>query len=182
MLETKQIRLRSRPTYRIAAFSVAGASNKPMVGLFNAGISTKIVSIWGIWIRNVQTAGISGIWVNFETKRITGVSGHTVLTPESMDTTDTLSNITGFTAGTVSGEAAGVISRRTFTSEEAMASGNPTISSSFNVNQAHFQAFTFGDGAYAKPLVVRPNQGFMVALRAASGWGTWDLEVEFTTE
>lgn len=177
MLSLKQIKIPEDPTFRVVTYSVAGANNKAMVGVVNTG--SAVIGVWRIWLVNVQVAAITGILGSFELKRITGVSGHTVLTPDTLDTADTVpAGVLCFTAGTPTGEATRALAKRRFSTDEWVAG---TVDQ--ETNTLDFQnlipAFDFG-GSGLKPLVLRTGQGFALYERAATAQGTWDLEVEFT--
>ena len=76
------------PTYWVLADAVAFATNKHHLSILNAAGSGKVVALKKLFQINLQLAGITGVALRFDFKRITAHATGTLLTPESCDSTD----------------------------------------------------------------------------------------------
>lgn len=169
-----------------ATFTTAGAgisvgNNKSMISIFNAD-PVLLTKIHEIYVINVQTSAVTGVTGVFELRRITSHSGGTLLTPVSMDTTDTLdTDITVRTGATVGGESATLMWRSLFSTDE-WGPGTQDVESNDHIFQTMHPVFSRKTDSGTKPLVLRQNEGLTVKFATNSSAGTFDLFLVFTQE
>lgn len=168
-------------TFTVAGTAVAPANNKSMISIFNAD-ATLLTKVHEIYVVNVRTTAATGVVGSFELRRITSHSGGTLLTPVSMDTTDTLdSDITVRTGSTVGGEAATMMWRSLFSTDE-WGPGTTDVESNDHIFQTMHPIFARKTDSGTKPLVLRQNEGLTVKFATNSTAGEFDLFLVFTQE
>jgi hypothetical protein len=86
-------------TYTSAAIGVAFASNKSLLGLFNAHAS-RALKLYRVWMLNNQTAAVTGVLSSCAIRRISALSGGTAITPVAHDTSNTGVDLTSVTCNT----------------------------------------------------------------------------------
>lgn len=86
-------------TYTVAAVGVAFASNKSLLGMFNAHAS-RALKLYRVWTLNNQTTAVTGVLSSMSLRRISALSGGTALTPVAHDTANTGVDLTSITTNT----------------------------------------------------------------------------------
>lgn len=166
-------------TFGVRAASIAIGNGKSMLSLVNASGSTVKVKIREIYIKNVQTTGVTGILGNFELNKIVNHSVGTALTPTAHDSTDTLdSSVTARTGGTVTSE--GATYRRWVWSTDEFGAGPADAETAEHTSQNLIPHFL--DTGNWKTITLNANEGIHIKQTINSTVGTFDLEIVFTTE
>lgn len=168
------------PTFIVAALSIAIGNGKSMLSIENLTGSPVVIRVFRIWIVNVQTAVISGINAEFEALKFTTHSVGTLLTPQAMDSADSVNaNVTCRTGATLVGTATTAFKRWLWRSDE-WGVGGADVESSDHSQQTLTPAFE--SMKPGKPITIRPNEGFTINQITNSTAGTFDLFMEFTQE
>lgn len=168
-------------TFTTAGTGIAVGNNKSMISIFNAD-ATLLAKVHEIYVVNVQTSAVTGVTGVFELRRITGHSGGTLLTPVSMDTTDTLdTDITVRTGSTVSGESANLMWRSLFSTDD-WGPGTLDTESNDHIFQTMHPIFARKTDSGSKSLVLRQNEGLTIKFATNSTAGTFDIFLVFTQE
>lgn len=172
---------RELATFVSTGTSIASAQNKSMISILNAD-ATLVTKIHEIYVVNVQTSSVTGVTGTFELRRITGHSAGTLLTPVSMDTSDTLdSDITVRTGSTVAGESSNLMWRALFSTDE-WGPGSSDVESNDHIFQTMFPIFSRKTDSGTKPLVLRANEGLTVKFATNSTTGSFDIMVVFSQQ
>lgn len=109
------------PEWTIFTPAAAFAANKHFLTMFNAAASAQVIKLRKLFLVNMQTVAITGVAVQFDTKRITAVTGGTAVTPVIHDSTDpVLTNFTCVAAPTSVTEGALFFSTPTNNDEELL--------------------------------------------------------------
>lgn len=168
-------------TFTTAGTAIGVGNNKSMISIFNADAAL-LTKVHEIYVVNVQTSAVTGVTGVFELRRITSHSGGTLLTPVSMDTTDTLdADITVRTGSTVGGEDANLMWRSLFSTDD-WGPGTVDTESNDHVFQTMHPIFSRKTDSGTKPLVLRQNEGLTVKFATNSSAGTFDIFLVFTQE
>jgi len=174
-----RLQLADYPTFIAAATNVTLGNNKSMLSLLNVD-ATLLVKVREVWIVNSRTANVTGVVAAFEARRITGHSAGTVIAPQSHDTADALdADITARTGATVAGEAATLLWRRLWSSDEWGPGTHDTEAAQVGHQQVHpnWQSLIS-----QRPIVLRQNQGLTIKCATNTVAGTFDLYFVFTVE
>lgn len=175
----KVIQVPTLKTFVACAHGITIGNNKSMISIVNASGSAVKVKIRELWIKNVQTAGVTGIVAQFQMNSIVDHSAGTAITPKPYDSTDTLdSSVTSRTGGTVTSE--GTSWRRWYWSSDEWGPGpadTETTEHAFQNLNPHYQDL----GGY-KTITLNANEGLHVKQVTNSAVGTFDLELVFTVE
>jgi hypothetical protein len=170
--------LSSKP-FVVLANSIQIGNGKSMISLVNASGSTVKVKIRQLWIKNVQTSGVTGIVAEFQMKSIVGHSAGTALTPKAYDSTDTLNgSVTARSGATVTSE--GTSWKRWLWSTDEWGPGPADVESADHVMQSlrpHYD-----DNGQWKTITLNANEGIHIKQVTNSTVGTFDLELVFTVE
>lgn len=89
-------------TYTAYATGIAFASNKSLLGIFNAH-ATRKVKLYRAWVLNNQTSAVTGVLTSMLLRKISALSAGTAVTPVAHDTGNTgvdLTSVTCVTGGT----------------------------------------------------------------------------------
>jgi len=167
-------------TYTAAALGVAFASNKSLLGLFNAH-ATRKVKIYRVWQLNNQTSAITGVLTSCALRKVSSLSGGTVVTPVAHDTGNTsadLTSITCVTGGTFANTADNQLRVWMWSGDE------PAVSSA---TSDEFQCIvplmcvwdSTGD-SNIEPITLNTNEGVHVVQPGSNAVGVSDIFIEFT--
>jgi hypothetical protein len=166
-------------SFTVTSIQTALGNNKSMVAIFN-GNASNVIKIQGVKLVNNRTTAVTGVVADFRYRRITGLTGGTALTPQSMDTADTLaSSITAATGGTVSGESTSDLYRSTWSSDD-WGPGTSDVESGDHAQQQLQWDYIRLPGI--KPLTLRQNQGLTIKCVTNTTAGEFDIVVLFTQE
>jgi hypothetical protein len=169
-------------TYTAAALGVAFASNKSLLGIFNAHASRK-VKIWRVWMLNNQTTGVTGVLTSCNLRKISALSGGTAITPVAHDTSNVavdLTSVSTITGGTFTNT--GDTQMRVW-----MWSGDePAVSSATSDElQCIVPLMCIWDStgdSNIEPITLNQNQGIHVLQPGSNAIGVSDIFIEFTVE
>lgn len=169
-------------TYTVSAIGIAFASNKSLLGLYNAHAS-RILKVWRVWQLNNQTTAITGVLSSCTLRRISALSGGTALTPVQHDSGNVsvdLTSITTNTNGTFTNTADAQLRVWMWSTDE------PSVSSATSDEMQCIVPLnciwdSTGD-ANIEPITCRQNQGVHVLQPGANTVGISDLFAEFTIE
>jgi len=156
-------------------------SNKSMLSITNAIGSSVIAKIYKIYIINSQTTAVTGVVGNFEIRRCTSHTAGTLITPEQLDTNDTIdSNITIRTGATITGESTNRIWSAKYSTDE-FGVGALDSEALDHVYQQLIPLWN-ADNQVVKPIVLRANQGMTIKFATNSTAGSFDILIIFTQE
>lgn len=167
-------------TFTAAAIGVAFASNKSLLGLFNAH-ATRKVKLYRAWQLNNQTTGVTGVLSSCALRRISALSAGTAVTPvqhDSSNVTVDLTSVTCVTGGTFTNTAD--IQMRVW----MWSTDEPAVSSA---TSDEFQCIvplmciwdSTGD-ANIEPIVLNTSQGIHILQPGTNAVGISDVFFEFT--
>lgn len=169
-------------TFVVRQSAVAIAKNKSMISLVNASGSAVKLRIQEIWIKNVQTSGVTGIISDFNLNKLTGATAHsagTALTPIAFDSVDTLNgSITARTGATIAGTETTMF--RWLWSTDEWGTGPQDVESMDHTMQnlnPHYR-----NRGQFKPITLNANEGLSLKQIFNSTVGTFDIEIVFTEE
>jgi hypothetical protein len=168
-------------SFTAVSLSTVLANNKSMISIVNANGSNVIAKIYKIYIINSQTSAVTGIVGSFQIKRCTNHSAGTLITPETLDTSDTISsNITIRTGSTISGESALNLWFAKYSTDE-WGAGGLDVEASDHINQQLTPLWN-SDNQSIKPITLRANEGLTVKFATNSTAGSFDILIVFTQE
>jgi hypothetical protein len=167
-------------TYTAAAIGVAFASNKSLLGLYNAHASRK-VRVYRVWTLNNQTGAVTGVLTTMALRKLSSLSGGTTVTPvqhDSANATVDLTSITCNTNGSFGNTADAQLRIWMWSSDE------PAVSSA---TSDEFQCIvplmciwdSTGD-SNIEPITLNTNEGVHVLQPGANTVGILDVFAEFT--
>lgn len=166
-------------TWSALAPAVQIGNNKSMISILNATGTVVVIRLREIWVENVQTTPVTGVTGFFEVHRNTGHSAGTLLTSLPYDTTDTLdANVTVRTGATIAGEAAGVLVRHVWSTDDW--SGGTLDGEQYEHGIQASTPFWSRKDISEKPITLRSGQGLTVKFTTNSTNGTFDLTLVFT--
>lgn len=172
------VNVSSKPFVAVAK-GVSIGSGKSMISLVNASGSLVKIKIRQLWIKNVQTAGVTGIVAEFQMNSIVNHSAGTSLTPKAYDSSDTLNgSVTARTGATITSE--GTTWRRWLWSSDEWGPGPQDNET--NEHTAHNTIPHYEDKGQWKPITLNANEGIHIKQVTNSTAGTFDLELVFTVE
>ncbi len=167
-------------TYTAAAIGIAFASNKSLLGLFNAH-ATRKVKLYRAWQLNNQTSGVTGVLTSCSLRKISALSAGVAVTPVAHDTGNASVDLTSITCN-----AGGSF---TNTGDNAMrvwmwSSDEPTVSSG---TSDEFQCIvplmciwdSTGD-SNIEPITLNTNEGIHLLQPGSNAVGVSDIFFEFT--
>jgi len=168
-------------SFVVLANAVAIGNNKSMLSLLNATGSGVVVKIRSLKIINSQTSNVSGTISDFQFIRFTEHTGGTSLTPQSLDTEDSLNvNVTARTNATISG--AGATLYRWLWSSDEWSSGYSKGEGFDHFSQNTIPLIKNDLQSSLKPVTIRPGEGVHILHAINSTNGTFDFIMEFTEE
>lgn len=168
------------PTFVVTSNAVTTGNNKSMISIVNenTGSPPDAIKILCVSLVNVQTGVVTGVFADFEFRRISGATGGTVITSETYDTANTLpSNVVARTGGTVSGEG-GILTAVRWSTDEVVA-GTADMESADSVGQYGIPVFERNDRAQ-KALILRPGQGAHIKCATNTTTGSFRASITFS--
>lgn len=166
-------------TYTAAAIGVAFASNKSMLGVFNAHVSRK-VKLYRVWQLNNQTSAVTGVIAAMVLRKISSFSGGTGVTPVGHDSANTaldLTNITTLTNGTFGNTADAILRQWIWSNDEPAVSG--ATSDEFECIVPLMCVWDSTGDSNIEPLVANTTEGYHVLQPGANAVGITDVFMEF---
>lgn len=167
-------------TYTASALGIAFASNKSMLGLFNAHATRKI-RLYRAWALNNQTAAVTGVITSMLLRKISALSAGTAVTPGQHNTGDTsvdLTSVTCVTGGTFTNTADNAFRQVMWSGDE------PSVSSATSDElQCIWPLMCFWDStgdANIEPFTLNTNEGIHLVQPGANAVGVVDVFFEFT--
>lgn len=167
-------------TWRATAASVAFASAKSMIDVFNATGTARVIRVYRMFQFNNQTAAIAGVLTLHQVNRLTtSITGGSAVTPVKHDSNSGAldANTTAGTGRTVT--RTDVFRRYLWATEEATTTG--TAQANWELMLPNCEVWNAG---YAdtniEPLVCRAAEGVEIQNAGSGAVGTNDLEIEFT--
>lgn len=166
-------------TYTASAIGIAFASNKSLLGLYNAH-ATRKVKLYRSWTLNNQTVAVTGVLTSMSLRILSALSGGTAVTPVAHDTGNTSFDLTSVTCVTNGTATATGNALRVW-----MWSGDePAVSSA---TSDEFQCLvplnciwdSTGD-SNIEPITLNTNEGVHIVQPGANAIGVVDLFFEFT--
>ena len=167
-------------TYTAAATGIAFASNKSLLGIFNAHASRK-VKIYRVWMLNNQTAAVTGVITTVNLRKISNLTGGSAITPLAHDTSNSsvdLTSVTCVTNGTASNTADNPWRVILWSGDE------PAVSSATSDElQCIVPLMCIWDStgdSNIEPITLNQNEGITLTQPGANAVGILDIFFEFT--
>jgi hypothetical protein len=167
-------------TYTAYATGIAFASNKSLLGLFNAH-ATRKVKLYRAWVLNNQTAAVTGVLTSMLLRKISALSAGTAVTPVAHDTGNTgvdLTSVTCVTGGTFTNTADNAFRQIMWSGDE------PAVSSATSDElQCIVPLMCIWDStgdSNIEPFVCNTNEGIHILQPGANAVGILDVAFEFT--
>lgn len=167
-------------TYTAYATGIAFASNKSLLGLFNAH-ATRKVKIYRVWALNNQTAAVTGVLTSMLLRKISVLSAGTAVTPvahDSANATVDLTSVTCVTGGTATNTADNALRQIMWSGDE------PAVSSATSDElQCIVPLMCIWDSTgdtNIEPFVLNTNEGLHLVQPGANAVGILDIAFEFT--
>ena len=167
-------------TYTAYATGIAFASNKSILGVFNAH-ATRKVKLYRVWALNNQTAAVTGVLTSMLLRKISALSAGTAVTPVAHDTgnvTVDLTSVTSVTGGTFTNTADNPFRQVMWSSDE------PAVSSATSDElQCIVPLMCIWDSTgdtNIEPFVCNTNEGIHLLQPGANAVGILDAAFEFT--
>lgn len=167
-------------TYTASAIGIAFASNKSLLGVFNAHAS-RLLKVYRVWQLNNQTTAVTGVLTSCALRRISALSGGTAITPVQHDTGNTgvdLTSITCNTNGTFTNTSDNQLRIWMWSTDEPAVSAATSDELQCIVPLNCIWDST-GD-TNIEPLTSRQNQGSHVLQPGSNTVGISDIFMEFT--
>lgn len=168
-VEEQFIALAAEPTFMVWTGAQAPAANKFLLSILNtAAGGGQILKVRKLFLVNSYVgAAITGVMLEYQVQRITGITGGTAITANPSDTADTaMSNATiVHTATSVTGGTPVLFSWYTNNDEGGLTGASP---------QATIQALTsiLPEGPEIKELTLNPGEGFTLKQITSSTLGS----------
>ena len=167
-------------TYTAAAIGIAFASNKSLLGLYNAHASRK-VRLYRVWLLNNQTAAVTGVITTMTLRKISALSAGTAVTPVAHNTGDVsvdLTSVTSVTGGTFTNTGDNAFRQIIWSTDE------PAVSSATSDELQCIVPLnciwdSTGD-SNIEPLTLNTNEGWHVLQPGTNAVGILDVYFEFT--
>ena len=167
-------------TFTVVAPAVTPGNGKSMVSILNS--SSYPVRIWKITMVNTQTTAVGGTVIEFQTRRFTGQSGGTSLTPSTNDSADAVDvGITARTGATLAGEASTFGRRVLYSSDEWTINSNNTEGMQ-QISQSLIPWLNYGDTPFIKAPTLRPGEGYSIRCNTNTAVGSWDIHFILTQD
>jgi hypothetical protein len=167
-------------TYTASALGVAFASNKSLLGIFNAH-ATRKVKIYRVWVLNNQTTAVTGVVTTMLLRKISALSAGTAVTPlahDSGNVTVDLTSVTCVTGGTFTNTADNAVRQILWSGDE------PAVSSATSDElQCIVPLMCIWDSTgdtNIEPFVLNTNEGMHILQPGANAVGVLDVLIEFT--
>lgn len=167
-------------TYTAYATGIAFASNKSLLGLFNAH-ATRKVKLYRAWVLNNQTSAVTGVLTSMLLRKISALSAGTAVTPVAHDTgnaTVDLTSVTCVTGGTFTNTGDNAFRQIMWSGDE------PAVSSATSDElQCIVPLMCIWDStgdSNIEPFVCNTNEGIHILQPGANAVGILDVAFEFT--
>ena len=167
-------------TYTASALGVAFASNKSLLGIFNAH-ATRKVKLYRVWALNNQTGAVTGVLTSMLLRKISALSAGTAVTPVAHDTGNTsfdLTSVTCVTGGTFTNTGDTAFRQVMWSGDE------PAVSSATSDElQCIWPLMCFWDStgdSNIEPFVCNTSEGIHLLQPGANAVGVLDAVFEFT--
>lgn len=167
-------------TYTAAAIGVAFASNKSLLGLFNAH-ATRKVKLYRAWQLNNQTTAVTGVLSSCALRMISALSAGTAVTPVAHDTANVtvdLTSVTCVTGGTFT-NTAGIQLRVWMWSTDEPAVSSAT-SDEFQCIVPLMCIWDSTGDSNIEPITLNTNEGVHMLQPGTNAVGISDVFFEFT--
>lgn len=167
-------------TYTASAIGVAFASNKSLLGLFNAHAS-RALKLYRAWQLNNQTTGVTGVLSSCSLRRISALSGGTAITPVQHDTSNTgvdLTSVTCNTNGTFTNTADTAMRVWMWSTDEPAVSA--ATSDELQCIVPLMCVWDSTGDTNIEPLTCMQNQGVHILQPGSNAVGISDVFMEFT--
>lgn len=169
-------------TYTANALAVAFASNKSLLGVFNAHASRK-VRIYRVWVLNNQTGAVTGVITTMQLRKISALSAGTAVAPtqhNSGNTSVDLTSVTCVTGGTFTNTADISLRQVLWSGDE------PSVSSATSDElQCIIPLMCIFDAtgdSNIEPFTLNQNEGLHLVQPGANAVGVLDVIFEFTVD
>lgn len=167
-------------TYTAYATGIAFASNKSLLGVFNAH-ATRKVKLYRAWVLNNQTSAVTGVLTSMLLRKISALSAGTAVTPVAHDTGNTgvdLTSVTCVTGGTFTNTGDNAFRQIMWSGDE------PAVSSATSDElQCIVPLMCIWDStgdSNIEPFVCNTNEGIHILQPGANAVGILDVAFEFT--
>lgn len=167
-------------TYTASALGIAFASNKSMLGVFNAHASRKL-RLYRAWALNNQTAAVTGVLTALLLRKISALSAGTAVAPAPHDSGNAafdLTQVTSVTGGTFTNTADIAFRQILWSGDE------PSVSSATSDElQCIWPLMCFWDSTgdtNIEPFTCNTNEGIHLVQPGANAIGVVDVFFEFT--
>lgn len=175
-------------TFVIQANGIAPGNGKSMLSVFNAGGSTVMMRLVGLWIYSVQTASVAGVMNDFGLRKISAMSAGTAINTTGaatglimpMDSTMALNaSITAATGATVTESPAFDVMRWLWSSDE-FGAGAADSETTEHTNAQLVAAYRSQENE--TPFTFRAGQGFSVRQSINTTLGSFNIRAIVTQE
>lgn len=167
-------------TFTVVEQAIASANNKSLISILNASGSPVKIKLRELKLVNTQNTAVTGVVADINLYRMTGHSAGTALTPQAMDTTDTLdSNVTTRTGATIAGESAAALLHIDLSTDEWSA-GASDVESNAHALQS-LNSF-YRTAPKTKPITLNAGQGVTLKCVTNTTTGLFDIIMVFTQE
>jgi hypothetical protein len=167
-------------TYTASALGIAFASNKSILGVFNAH-ATRKVKLYRAWALNNQTTAVTGVLTSMLLRKITALSAGTAVTPGQHDSGNVsvdLTSVTCVTGGTFTNSSDNAFRQVMWSGDE------PAVSSATSDElQCIWPLMCFWDStgdSNIEPFVCNTTEGIHLLQPGANAVGVVDAFFEFT--
>lgn len=167
-------------TYTVSAIGTAFASNKSLLGIFNAH-ATRKVKIYRVWALNNQTAAVTGVLTSMLLRKISTLSAGTALAPVQHDSANTsvdLTSVTTVTGGTATNTADNAIRQIMWSGDEPSVSS--ATSDELQCIVPLMCIFDATGNSNIEPFTLNTNEGLHLVQPGANAVGILDVIFEFT--
>lgn len=166
-------------TWVASSQSVAFASGKSMLDVFNKTGSARVIRVYRILCFNSQTATVTGVWAQLRIYRITTASSGSTVTPFPKDTTNTAISSSNTDAGTGRTTTRTDLLRQVWWTTDQVA-----VDNTIKTWSTYLPVATIWNAGYKEttiqPIVCPADNGVNVYNNNATAVGTADFEIEFT--
>lgn len=167
-------------TYTASALGISFASNKSLLGIYNAH-ETRKVKIYRVWVLNNQTSAVAGVITTMTLRKLSNLTGGTAITPAQHNTENTsadLTSITCVTNGTATNTSDNALRQLIWSGDE------PSVSSATSDElQCIIPLMCIWDStgnSDIEPITLNTNEGISVTQPGTNAVGILDIFIEFT--
>jgi hypothetical protein len=167
-------------TYTASALGISFASNKSLLGIYNAH-GTRKVKIYRVWVLNNQTSAVAGVITTMTLRKLSNLTGGIAITPAQHNTENTsvdLTSITCVTNGTATNTSDNALRQLIWSGDE------PSVSSATSDElQCIIPLMCIWDStgnSDIEPITLNTNEGISVTQPGTNAVGILDIFIEFT--